>query len=311
MGEDGTWNSVDWFDVTKLLKPGTNVFAIQANNASGGAGIVMQMNPDGSNMQRLTHGLRVPYSFEYDPFGQLWLLSNGQGNPNRFVRVIDGVDYHCYSRSVPNDWLTGKHPLSPPCFELPSGARTQRLRYYGAALWTLLRIDSPSSRAAIASGAKHPDWRVRRLAVNILRRYQPPQAASVATILSTDSSPAVRVEAALALDDSRQVSAALLDASKDGAAEDAHLRYEAAWHLAKHANPDVKTLRRLLNSDDEKLRLTGLITLDIACYETFESRAHAEQLLAKTLVDPGSLPINYLKQGLLSFLSLAIRAMRL
>ena len=53
--------------------------------------------------------IRVPYSFEYDPFGQLWLLSNGEGNPDRFVRVIEGVDYHCYSRSgADNAWLAGE-----------------------------------------------------------------------------------------------------------------------------------------------------------------------------------------------------------
>ena len=40
----------------------------------------MRMNPDGTKMERLVHGLRVPYSFEMDPFGQLWLLSNGEGN---------------------------------------------------------------------------------------------------------------------------------------------------------------------------------------------------------------------------------------
>ena len=71
-------------------------------------------------MERLVHGLRVPYSFEYDPFGQLWLLSNGEGNPDRFVRVIEGVDYHCYSRpGVDNNWLAGKHPLAPPCLRSP------------------------------------------------------------------------------------------------------------------------------------------------------------------------------------------------
>ena len=51
----------------------------------GGAGIVVRMKPDGRDLERLVQGLRVPYSFEYDPFGQLWVLSNGEGNPNRFV----------------------------------------------------------------------------------------------------------------------------------------------------------------------------------------------------------------------------------
>ncbi len=92
------------------------------------------MNPDGSKMERLVHGLRVPYSFEMDPFGQLWLLSNGEGNPNRIVRVIEGVDYHCYSRgAVDNTWLAGNHPLAPPSEELHRGAHTQLLRYYAAA----------------------------------------------------------------------------------------------------------------------------------------------------------------------------------
>ncbi len=84
----------------------------------GSSGIIMRMNPDGTKMQRLVTGLRVPYSFEFDPFGQLWVLSNGEGNPDRFVRVIEGVDYHCYSRpSVDNNWLAGNHPLAPPVFE--------------------------------------------------------------------------------------------------------------------------------------------------------------------------------------------------
>jgi putative membrane-bound dehydrogenase-like protein len=100
----------------------------------GSSGIILRMNPDGTKMERLVHGLRVPYSFEYDPFGQLWLLSNGEGNPDRFVRVIDGVDYHCYSRgNVDNNWLAGNHPLAPPCEEVHGGAHTQLMRYYAAA----------------------------------------------------------------------------------------------------------------------------------------------------------------------------------
>jgi len=99
----------------------------------GNSGIVMRMKPDGSQMEKLVEGLRVPYSFEYDPFGQLWLISNGQGNPDRHVKVLNGVDYQCYSRSkIPNAWLAGKHPLAPPCLEITNGARTQMLHYYGA-----------------------------------------------------------------------------------------------------------------------------------------------------------------------------------
>lgn len=99
----------------------------------GTSGVIVRMNPDGTNMERLTQGFRVPYSFEYDPFGQLWLLSNGEGNPNRFARVIPGVDYHCYTRKQDNSWLAGNHPLAPPVFETLRGAHTQLMRYYGAA----------------------------------------------------------------------------------------------------------------------------------------------------------------------------------
>jgi len=413
----------------------------------GSSGIVMRMNPDGTKMERLVHGLRVPYSFDYDPFGQLWLLSNGEGNPNRFVRVIDGVDYHCYSRgNVDNNWLAGKHPLAPPCIELHRGANTQLMRYYGAAFpesyqgslfldnwgahgfagpnraivrfvpdkhgniihkepllsctdphfrpshilldvdgnllvadwygrddesdmtgriwrlkykgkarpnvapdwsndesildalgspnhlvrakavrelvkkgppmidmlarsaseggalaaagahWTLLQIGTPAAKAALASGAKHPDWKVRRLAINLLRRYAPsplsplPQGergrgegltADVARQLGADKEVSVRVEAALALATPADIRAALIDALENGAAADDHLRYEAAWHLARHA--DLTSLNRLLSSTDAQVRLAGLIAVDVACYEDFVTRPIALAALSAAL----------------------------
>lgn len=404
----------------------------------GSSGIVLRMKPDGSDMERLVHGLRVPYSFEYDPFGQLWVLSNGEGNPNRFLRVIDGVDYHCYSRgSVDNNWLAGRHPLAPPCFELPSGAHTQLVRYYGAAypeayqgsllldnwgahgfnggnravfryvpdekgdittketfvgckdphfrpsyvlldpdgnlliadwygrddesdktgriwrvkymgkdvpvveqrfdsaewkkdefvlgalgsanhlvrekavrsaverkligglakeapsakealgaanaLWALLRIQNPESMAAIQKGTLHTDWKVRRLALNLLRRYAIPGAAEAAKSLASDPSAGVRVEAALTRGESAAIRSALLAALESGAAKDAHLRYEAAWHLAKNA--DKETFAKLLASGDEDVRLAGLIALDVACYEGFASKTWALDTLARRLAD--------------------------
>ena len=404
----------------------------------GSSGIVCRMKPDGSELERLVHGLRVPYSFEYDPFGQLWLLSNGEGNPDRFVRVIEGVDYHCYSRSgADNAWLAGEHPLAPPCFELGRGASTQLVRYYGAAfpadyqgsllgcnwgahgfngpnravlrfvpnergqivrtegfvanadphfrpshivvdpdgnllicdwygrddesdltgriwrvkytgkdrprvehelasarwgednytlsalgsphhlvrekaietllaqgpkkiaklaghaatakeplgaanaLWVLARVGTEKATAALASGAKHPDWRIRRLSVNLLRRYQVPAAADVARQLASDPDPAVRVEAALARGEPAQIRTALLDALHHGAAGDVHLRYEAAWHLARHAQGD--TFAGLLKEESSDLRLAGLIALDVACFENFPSRTQALETVARAL----------------------------
>lgn len=411
----------------------------QGSRASGrgSSGIVVRMKPDGSKLERLVHGLRVPYSFEFDPFGQLWLLSNGEGNPNRFVRVLDGVDYHCYSRSiVGNDWLAGRHPLAPPCFELPPGACTQLLRYYAAgfpasftgnlfldnwgqhgfgggnrtifryvvdernnvvakhawltckdphfrcahvhvdhegnfliadwygrddesdltgriwkvsytgpdkpkvthkldssewkedayamagldspdqrirakaanilvergdqvvaklaahaagskqalgaagALWTLVRIGTAKAHAVIASGSKNADWRVRRLALELVRRYEIKGADRLAQELSKDEDPAVRVKAAQARGTSTDRASDLLAALEAGAAGDPHLRYEACWHLAENAGKDAALFKKLLASEKPDLRLAGLIALDVAAWEKFDSAATASQLLA-------------------------------
>lgn len=404
----------------------------------GGSGIVCRMKPDGSNLERLVHGLRVPYSFEYDPFGQLWLLSNGEGNPNRFVKVIDGVDYHCYSRGVDNNWLAGKHVLAPPCLELPSGANTQLIRYYGAGfpadyqgsllldnwgahgfnganravlryvpdergnittketfvgctdphfrpshivvdpngdllvadwygrddesdltgriwrvkytgadkpqvthkvdgsdldreenalaalgsphhlirekatakllargndvvdklnahiantrnplgaahgLWVLFRMGTPEAYAAIPVGGHNPDWRVRRLAMNIVRRHKLPHAAELAAeLLKNDKDPAVRLEAALALSDAKAQRTALVKVLQQGAAADAHLRYEAACHMARVA--DAETIDQLLDSADADVRLAGLIAIDVACYENLPGKQGALDVLAFAL----------------------------
>ncbi|MBX9679311.1 MAG: HEAT repeat domain-containing protein [Gemmataceae bacterium] len=412
------------------------------------SGIVVRMKPDGTKMERMANGFRVPYSFEYDPFGQMWLLSNGEGNPNRFARIIDGVDYHCFSRgNVDNNWLAGNSPLAPPVNELHRGAHTQMMRYYGGAyppaydgsllfcnwgghgypglnrgifrwvpderndikhkepfvlcsdpyfrpahicldpqgnlliadwygrddesdmtgriwrikyvgkgnpttdqplfdkdsglnsairalrsrsirtrelamakiledlkggghspvhlvevamqekeplgaanaLWALLRLGTKESQAAIAQGAKHPDWRIRRLAVNILRKHNLPGAADLAKVLSQDSDPAVRLEAAIARATPEEVRAAMLDALEQGAAKDQHLRYEAAFHLAK--NGDEATYAKLLGSEDENLRLAGLIAVDIAGHEDFASRKAGLAALAKAIETPGKLDL--------------------
>lgn len=405
----------------------------------GGSGIIARMKPDGSDLERLTHGLRVPYSFDYDPFGQLWLLSNGEGNPNRFVRVLEGVDYHCYSRgAVGNEWLAGRSPLAPPCLELPRGANTQLLRYYGSAypdshqgslllcnwgahgfngpnrtifryvpdgrndvvdweallscsdphfrpshvaldpdgnllvsdwygrddesdktgriwrvryvgkekppavthklatdewakddyaisalgsphhlvrekaaevlvkrgkavaklgehaakaseplgaagaLWALSRVGTAEAKEAIFSGTKHSDWRVRRLALRLLRRHQVKGADEVAEKLLKDDDAAVRVEAALSLSDAAKARAALVAVLEGGAEKDAHLRYEAAAHLARHA--DAAAFDRLLGAKSHETRLAGMIAADVACYEALPSRGDALVAIGKALL---------------------------
>jgi len=412
----------------------------------GPSGIVLRMRPDGSDMQRLVHGLRTPFPFEFDPFGQLWLLSNGQGNPNRFVRVIEGVDYHCFSRDVDYEWLAGANPLAPPCFELARGAWAGLVRYYGSqfpesyqgslflcnwgahgfpspnhtifryvpdeygnivkketwlsskdphfrptqvlvapdggfliadwyarddesdltgriwkvtysgddkpevthrlesaawkedsytiealgsadhrvrkkateellrrpdtivrplaafaarspnslgaagALWVLLRRQSAESLAALARGTQSPDWRIRRLAMNLLRRSEHPDAANVATTLRNDESFRVQTEAALALREPGELREALWRALKQGAASDPHTRYEAAWHLAKHA--ETSTWSKLLAVSQDDLRTAVWIALDIAVHESFPSRSAALNTLAGAIQSPSSRDID-------------------
>lgn len=412
----------------------------------GNSGIILRMKPDGSNMEKLVEGLRVPYSFEFDPFGQLWLLSNGQGNPDRFVKVIPGVDYHCYSRpKAGNKWLAGEHPLAPPCFETVNGARTQLMHYYGAmfpdsyqgrqfgvnwgphgvgtrnhaieefvpdererntrtgnwltsddprfrptqlmlapdgsmlvadwygrddendltgriwrikytgkdapkvtrltdadwkddakvlealgsrdhlereravraltakgdvkkvaehaatsktpmraanALWTLARIGTPEAQAAFSAGTKNSDWKVRRLSLRLLKRYQVPKTEAVAKAMLEDPDPAVQLEAALLHADSNELRLRLRDLFRSAVVEDPHLRYELAWHWAKHA--DANAFNGFDSVQYPEVRLAGLIALDIALYEGFPAKEHARAALLKYLAEPGKLDVGLL-----------------
>ncbi len=443
------WNPFGMFvlewgpDGLLYLSVGNHAIDLRGPNGKlsgrGGSGIIARMRPDGSDMERLVHGLRVPYSFEQDPFGQLWLLSNGEGNPNRFVRVIEGVDYHCYSRGgAGNEWLAGRHPLAPPCLELPRGANTQLIRYHGAAypashqgslllcnwgahgfngpnraifryvpdargnivdwetflacsdphfrpshialdpdgsllvsdwygrddesdrtgriwrvrytgkdkppavthklasadwakedyalaalgsphhlirdraaevlvkrgaaavealaghaasakeplgaagaLWVLTRVGTPKALEALASGTRHADARVRRLAVQLLRRHKAEAADAAAEKLLKDDDAAVRVAAAAALGDPAKARAALSAVLEGPAAEDAHLRYEAAAHLARHA--DAAAFSRLLGAASASTRLAGMIAADVACFESLPTKAAAVEAIAEAI----------------------------
>lgn len=112
---------------TKLSGPNNEV-AVRGNT-----GAVFRFKPDGSDIELLVQGMRAPFSFDIDPFGELWVLSNGEGNPNRLIHAISGGDYHFQTRAVDWSWLAGKHPLAPPVWETPPGAHTTVLAYYSSA----------------------------------------------------------------------------------------------------------------------------------------------------------------------------------
>src|SRR5581483_4822103 len=98
----------------------------------------------------------------------------------------------------------------------------------------------------------HVDWKVRRLAVNLQRRcfHGPGKVACQVN----EKDPAVLLEAALGSaalfafpgdagfkGDPARRCRELTDVLMKGAAKDPHLRYEAAWHLARHADEGVFT----------------------------------------------------------------------
>src|SRR5262249_28265707 len=104
--------------------------------------------------------------------------------------------------------------------------------------------------------------------------------------LLREKDPAVLNHYALALDVVKR-NAKLLDSLRSGAAADQHLRYEAAWHLAKNCWNDE--FSKLLRDEDADVQLAGLIAIDIACHESFLSKKIALQALAKAIENPGKL----------------------
>jgi len=106
------------------LKGPTNEVAVRGN--TGG---LFRMRPDGSHIELVVQGMRAPFSFDIDPYGRLWVLSNGEGNPNRLIDAIWGADYHFQTRPVDWAWLAGRNPLAPPVWENPPGAHTAVVVY--------------------------------------------------------------------------------------------------------------------------------------------------------------------------------------
>ena len=99
----------------------------------GNTGAIFRFKPDGSQIETLVQGMRAPFAFDIDPFGRMWVLSNGEGNPNRLIHAIPGGDYHFKTRAADWSWLAGEHPLAPPVWENPPGAHTAVLAYYSSA----------------------------------------------------------------------------------------------------------------------------------------------------------------------------------
>ncbi len=131
VGPDGKlWLAMaDHPDSKPVTLTGSDGKVLQLRGQSGG---FVRCNRDGSDLELVVQGFRAPFAFDFDTWGHLWAISNGESSPNIYVDVIPGMDYGYHSRKVSYAWLAGKTNLSPPVTEMGSGANTVALHYYGS-----------------------------------------------------------------------------------------------------------------------------------------------------------------------------------
>lgn len=116
-------------DSKPVTLTGSDGAKLQLRGQSGG---FVRCNLDGSALELVVQGFRAPFAFDFDPWGHLWAISNGERSPNIYVDVIPGMDYGYHSRNVSYGWLAGKTNLAPPVTEMGSGANTVAVHYYGS-----------------------------------------------------------------------------------------------------------------------------------------------------------------------------------
>ncbi|TCS86698.1 putative heme-binding domain-containing protein [Anseongella ginsenosidimutans] len=131
VGPDGRlWLAIaDHPGTIPVTLTGSDGKTVQLSGQSGG---IVSCNLDGSGLEMMVEGFRAPFAFDFDPWGNLWAVSNGEGSPNLYVKVIPGMDYGYQSRDVSYAWLAGKTSLAPPVYEMGAGANTAALHYYSS-----------------------------------------------------------------------------------------------------------------------------------------------------------------------------------
>ncbi|MCP3919136.1 MAG: hypothetical protein GY711_26650 [bacterium] len=162
------------------------------------------------------------------------------------------------------------------------------------ALWTLRRSEWAAAADYVRKAYSHGDWRVRRLAAQLLREMGQQNQEDAQRLLA-DPDPAVQLEAALGIRDAPRRCTALVEALRGGAAEIRRLRFAAALEIARHGR--AEHFVALLTSDDADMRLAGLIALDEAFYESskgfktphaaaHEQRAEIDRRIVALRADP-------------------------
>ncbi len=157
------------------------------------------------------------------------------------------------------------------------------------ATWTLRRSGWELAAGHVRIALSHRDWRVRRLAVQVLREMKKQKPEDLRGLLS-DPDPAVRLEAALGFDDPRTRCTALVEALRSGTAKIRRLRFVAALEVAHHG--EQEHFNALLADANADVRLAGLIALDEAFYESSmgfqpHSTGRTDELTAANPAAPG------------------------
>ncbi len=144
------------------------------------------------------------------------------------------------------------------------------------ALWTLRRSGWASAGKQIRKACSHDDWRVRRLAVQILREMGKQENENLRKLLN-DSDPAVQLEAALSFREAAARCTAMVQTLHNGAAKIRRLRFMAALEIARFGQDEH--FAALLTDEDPDVQFAGLIALDEAFYESSKGFKvpHAEQ----------------------------------
>lgn len=151
VGPDGRlWLAIaDHPGTIPVTLTGSDGKTVRLNGQSGG---IVRCNLDGSGLEMIVEGFRAPFAFDFDPWGNLWAVSNGEGSPNLYVKVIPGMDYGYQSRDVSYAWLAGKSALAPPVHEMGAGANTAALHYYssmfGESFWGSILMANWGSHGA-------------------------------------------------------------------------------------------------------------------------------------------------------------------
>ncbi len=149
-------------------------------------------------------------------------------------------------------------------------------------LWTLRRSGWTSAPDHIRKALSHHDWRVRRLALQLLRGMNVQQDEELRKLLG-DPDPAVQMEAALGFRNAAAHCTALVQAVGSGAAKVRRLRFMAALEIARYGQEEH--FAALLTAADPDVQLAGLIALDEAFYDSSKGfkvpLAGAEQRLAE------------------------------